>query len=140
MIILPFLPFYIFFKAWKAKNNYEKVSPRLEKGEIVKELIGFDFGENFKLRETSSNKYREYLIDLEEADIQSLKEFCENQNEGEFDRNNNETNSDIFKEIWKIKSQDGCILYTQINHYHAEKRSCEIDFKNNTIKYIIRWC
>lgn len=66
-----------FCKLPKRLNDAMKSpSPRLLEAERAKHFLGFDFGDDFKLRTTGSHDYAEILIDFSDETFAPLKDFC----------------------------------------------------------------
>ena len=63
----------------KSSIDYDKTSPRLREAQRAKSFLGYDFGDNFKLRTTGSHDYSEILLDFEEDTFRPLCEFCKSQ-------------------------------------------------------------
>lgn len=59
-----------------SKYGYDKTSPRLKEAERAKRFLGFDFGNDFRLRTTGSHDYSEILLDFSEDNFLPLMEFC----------------------------------------------------------------
>ncbi|MDE6091342.1 MAG: programmed cell death protein 10 [Duncaniella sp.] len=57
----------------------ETPSPRLREAQRAKTFLGYDFGNDFKLRMTGSHDYSEILLDFEEDAFRPLGEFCRSQ-------------------------------------------------------------
>lgn len=60
----------------KLDVSMKRPSPRLLEAVLAKNFLGFDFGNNFKLRTTGSHDYAEILIDFSDEAFAPLKEFC----------------------------------------------------------------
>lgn len=54
----------------------KRPSPRVLEAERAKHFLGFDFGDDFKLRTTGSHDYAEILIDFSDETFAPLKDFC----------------------------------------------------------------
>lgn len=66
-----------FCKSPKKVNTFMKrPSPRLLEAERAKNFLGFNFGDDFRLRATGSHDYAEILIDFSDESFAPLKEFC----------------------------------------------------------------
>lgn len=57
-------------------DSMKRPSPRLLEAERAKRFLGFDFGDDFKLRKTGCHDYVEILIDFSDESFAPLKEFC----------------------------------------------------------------
>lgn len=60
----------------KLNASMKRSSPRLLEAERAKNFLGFDFGDDFRLRATGSHDYAEILIDFSDESFAPLKEFC----------------------------------------------------------------
>lgn len=60
----------------KLNASMKRPSPRLLEAERTKNFLGFDFGNDFRLRATGSHDYAEILIDFSDESFAPLKEFC----------------------------------------------------------------
>ena len=61
--------------------------PRLKSdfGNIIKSIVGFDFGEDYKLLYTSSHDYEEYLYIFSEASFLPFRDYLESLKDGEIE-------------------------------------------------------
>lgn len=95
---------------------YDKTSPKLLEAQRAKIFLGYDFGNNFKLRTTGSHDYSEILLDFEEDAFNSLCEFCKS------------------KEACKIQtSSPEEITITEIKHHIVKKESL-LEFEEELTK------
>lgn len=60
----------------KLNASMKRSSPRLLEAERAKNFLGFDFGDDFRLRATGSHDYAEIVIDFSDESFAPLKEFC----------------------------------------------------------------
>lgn len=139
----------------KLDKSLKRPSPRLLEAQRAKKFLGFDFGQDFRLRTTGSHDYAEILLDFNESNFISLKSFCENSNES-----SQRVDSDdeiIITDIKKfIVLDDGCGYigktpttksgFTKVESYYDPKLSedgnlwitsklqLEVDYECRTLK------
>lgn len=79
------LAIYNFLKVFRIKDDSELNekkeinildSPRLVEAQRAKIFLGFDFGNNFRLRTTGSHDYSEILLDFTDESFIPLMEYC----------------------------------------------------------------
>ena len=128
--------------------NYDKTSPRLREAERAKHFLGFDFGNDFTLRKTSSPDYAEILLDFDETSFAPLMGFCKSQ--AEFSERIDNKDEIVITEIKQhIETESEGIVtagFTKTENYYAPSLSntdsshiksrlqCEVDYENRTLK------
>lgn len=138
----------------KLDKSLKRPSPRLLEAQRAKKFLGFDFGQDFRLRTTGSHDYAEILLDFNESDFIPLKSFCENSNESSqrVDSDDEIIITDIKKfivlddgcgYIWKTTTKSG---FTKVERYYDPKLSedgnlwitsqlqLEVDYECRTLK------
>ena len=131
--------------------NYDKTSPRLREAERAKRFLGFDFGNDFALKKTSSHDYAEILLDFDEASFAPLMEFCKSQKESceRVDKKDEIVVTEIKQYIENKEYRKETIRkvgFTKVEDYHDPSLSkpnnlwikcrlkCEVDYENRTLK------
>ena len=107
--ILLYISGIIFLASIISYISYDHSSPRIKKGNVVKEYLGYDFGNEYKLLERNHREYFVYQIELKDSDFEKLRRFCESQ-------------QDVYDEP-SLENKN--IVYTDVRHSiftkHKEK-------------------
>lgn len=134
------------------RANYDKTSPRLREAEHAKHFLGFDFGNDFTLRKTSSPDYAEILLDFDETSFAPLIDFCKSQTESS-ERLDNKDEIVITEIKQQIETESEGIVkvgFTKTESYYApsltddlqikSRLQCEVDYENRTLKmFYVGW-
>lgn len=136
-------------------------SPRLREARRAKTFLGYDFGDNFKLRMTGSHDYSEILLDFEEDAFRPLGEFCRSQKAYKIQTSTqdeititeiihhivvNEKIFDFDEELTKTgftkteKFFDYDPSLSKDNLWFKSLLQCEVDYENMTLKmFYVGW-
>lgn len=132
------------------RYGHDKSSPRLKEAKRAKNFLGFDFGNDFRLRLGSRHEYMEILLDFDEDPFKPLEKFCKLQNEAfkssdKTESQESESQIEIkpYIIIKLINDETSCIIkkpgFTKIHHDGNGASNCEVDYENRTLKYYVWW-
>lgn len=119
-----------------SKYGYDKTSPRLYEAERAKRFLGFDFGNNFRLRKTGSHHYEEILLDFNEEEFKLLEEFCKSQKE--YIEMQDGTKSSIIHIIPYIEKGEIGHICTTGERRHYSKQEITPGFTKEEINYDLK--
>ena len=139
----------------KLNEIVNRPSPRLSEAQLAKDFLGFDFGDDFKLKTTGSHDYAEILLDFKENGFDLLKNFCED-SMALYNRIDGEDEITITEVKKHLVIDEGCDFigkppitksgYTKIESYYAPQLSkdgnlwitsmlgLEVDYECRTLK------
>lgn len=139
---------------------YDKTSPKLLEAQRAKNFLGYDFGDNFKLRTTGSHDYSEILLDFEEDAFTPLSEFCKSQTAYKIQTSTQDeiTITEIKhhivvqEKVFEFEEELTKPGFTKIESYYDPSLSkedhlwikcllqCEVDYENMTLKmFYVGW-
>lgn len=98
---------------------------------VIKDVIGFDFGDNYKLLHASNHGYDEYLYIFSEESFGPLKQYLESMNDGK-----QEGTGYVVTHCYNGKEGAGFTLVENRTHnYCGNIEKIEVDYKGRTLKH-----
>lgn len=153
-LIIVLFGIYLGLDDGKSSIDYDKTSPRLREAQRAKSFLGYDFGDNFKLRTTGSHDYSEILLDFEEDTFRPLGDFCKSQKAYKIQTSTQDeiTITEIKhhivvqEKVFEFEEELTKPGFTKIESYYDPSLSkedhlwikcllqCEVDYENMTLK------
>lgn len=153
-LIIVLFGIYLGLDDGKSSIDYDKTSPRLREAQRAKSFLGYDFGDNFKLRTTGSHDYSEILLDFEEDTFRPLGDFCKSQTAYKIQTSTQDeiTITEIKhhivvqEKVFEFEEELTKPGFTKIESYYDPSLSkedhlwikcllqCEVDYENMTLK------
>ena len=113
---------------------YSPGKPRLRANyaSVIKEVIGFDFGDDFKLLFTGGHNYEEYLYIFSEESFEPLKKHLESIPDGKDDKTGR-----VVNHVYKGQQGEGFELVEDRRggSVCGSVESIEVDYKERTLKH-----
>jgi hypothetical protein len=99
---------------------------------VIKEVIGFDFGDDFKLLFTGGHDYEEYLYIFSEESFEPLKKHLESIPDGKDDKTGR-----VVNHVYKGQQGEGFELVEDRRggSVCGSVESIEVDYKERTLKH-----
>lgn len=159
-LIIVLFGVYLGLDNGKSSIEYDKTSPRLQEAQRAKNFLGYDFGDNFKLRTTGSHNYSEILLDFEEDAFTPLSEFCKSQKACKIQSSSPDeiTITEVKHHIvlkekeFELEKESTKTGFTKTESYYNPSLSkedhpwikcmlqCEVDYENMTLKmFYVGW-
>ena len=119
------------FVAIYAFNSPGETRLKADYANAIKDVIGFDFGDDFKLLFTSSHDYEEYLYVFTEESFGPLKDHLESMKEGK-----QEDTGRVVKHCYNGKEGAGFTLVeNRIVDCCGNVESIKVDYDGRTLKH-----
>lgn len=135
MVIMTFLLLCATFVVITCLAMIPRQLSKQEISKVIKDVIGFDFGNDFKLLRTGNHDYEEYLYIFTEDSFDPLKKYLESIKDGEQEDTSRFVQHSYLDSAGKERAGFSLIENRLNGNSCGNVESIEVDYEERTIKH-----